>query len=91
MSVAALEAGGPALLAALVLTMALLQFAFSARLALFRRILTPTVTGTIIMLTPVTVMPVIFEQMNNVPAGTAPAGSPLSAATTLELWWSESC
>ncbi len=84
-SIAALEAGGPALLAALVLTMALLQFAFSARLALFRRILTPTVTGTIIMLTPVTVMPVIFEQMNNVPAGTAPAGGPLSAATTLAV------
>ena len=84
-SIAALEAGGPALLAALVLAMALLQFAFSARLALFRRILTPTVTGTIIMLTPVTVMPVIFEQLNNVPAGTAAAGGPLSAATTLAV------
>ena len=84
-SIAALEAGGPALLAALVLTMALLQFAFSARLALFRRILTPTVTGTIIMLTPVTVMPVIFEQLNNVPEGTAPAGGPLSAAITLAV------
>ncbi len=84
-SIAALEAGGPALLATLVLAMALLQFAFSARLALFRRILTPTVTGTIIMLTPVTVMPVIFEQLNNVPAGTAPAGGPLSAAATLAV------
>ena len=84
-SIAALEAGGPALLAVLVLAMALLQFAFSARLALFRRILTPTVTGTIIMLTPVTVMPVIFEQLNNVPEATAPAGGPLAAATTLAL------
>ena len=84
-SIAALEAGGPALLAILVLIMALLQFAFSARLALFRRILTPTVTGTIIMLTPVTVMPVIFEQLNNVPEGTAPAGGPLSAAITLAV------
>lgn len=84
-SIAALEAGGPSLLAALVLAMALLQFAFSARLALFRRILTPTVTGTIIMLTPVTVMPVIFEQLNNVPEGVAPAGGPLSAAVTLAV------
>ena len=84
-SIAALEAGGPTLLAALVLAMALLQFAFSARLALFRRILTPTVTGTIIMLTPVTVMPVIFEQLNNVPEGTARAGGPLSAAVTLAV------
>ncbi len=84
-SIAALEAGGPALLAALVLAMALLQFAFSARLALFRRILTPTVTGTIIMLTPVTVMPVIFEQLNNVPESTAPVGGPLSAGATLAV------
>ena len=84
-SIAALEAGGAALLAVLVLAMALLQFAFSARLALFRRVLTPTVTGTIIMLTPVTVMPFIFEQLNNVPEGTVPAGGPLSAATTLAV------
>ena len=84
-SIAALDAGGPALLAVLVLAMGILQFTFSARLALFRRVLTPTVTGTIIMLTPVTVMPVIFEQLNNVPAGTAPLGGPASAATTLAL------
>ena len=84
-SIAALDAGGPALLASLVLALALFQLVFSARLALFRRILTPTVTGTIIMLTPVTVMPVIFQQLNEVPDGTAPAGAPLSAITTLAV------
>ena len=84
-SIAALDAGGPPLLAAMVLAMALLQFAFSARLALFRRILTPTVTGTILMLTPVTVMPVIFQQLDNVPEGTNPFGAPLCAATTLAV------
>ena len=84
-SIAALDAGGPALLASLVLALALLQFAFSARLALFRRILTPTVTGTIIMLTPVTVMPVVFEQLGNVPEGTPPLGGPMSAITTLAV------
>ena len=83
--IAALDAGGPALLASLVLALALFQIVFSARLALFRRILTPTVTGTIIMLTPVTVMPVIFEQLNEVPDGAAPAGGPLSAMTTLAV------
>ncbi|MXY06438.1 MAG: hypothetical protein F4Y55_11385, partial [Gammaproteobacteria bacterium] len=84
-SIAALDAGGPPLLAAMVLAMALLQFAFSARLALFRRILTPTVTGTILMLTPVTVMPVIFQQLDNVPEGTNPFAAPLCAATTLGM------
>lgn len=82
-SIAALEAGGPALLAALVLAMALLQLGFSLRLAPFRSVLTPTVTGTIVMLVPVTVTPVLFEQMNNVPPGTSPAAGPLCALVTL--------
>ena len=81
--IAALDAGGPALLATLVVALALFQLAFSARLALFRRILTPTVTGTVIMLTPVTVMPVIFEQLENVPPDTPAVAGPLSALTTL--------
>ena len=82
-SIAALEAGGTSLLASLVLALALFQFAFSARLSLFRRILTPTVTGTVIMLTPVTVMPFIFELLENVSKETNPLAAPLSAFTTL--------
>ncbi|MYA97808.1 MAG: hypothetical protein F4X91_15525 [Nitrospinae bacterium] len=82
-SIAALKAGGPPLLAALVFILALCQFAFSARLSLFRRILTPTVTGTVIMLTPVTVMPHIFKQLTNVPEGTPALAAPLCAFTTL--------
>ena len=81
--IGALAEGGPALLAVLVFVMSLAQFVFSARLSLFRRILTPTVMGTIIMLTPVTVMPVIFDQLQNVPAGGPPAAAPLSALATL--------
>ncbi len=82
-SIAALAAGGPALLATLVVMLALVQFAFSARLSLFRRILTPTVTGTVLMLTPVTVMPIMFEQLGNVPSGAPPLAASLSALTTL--------
>ncbi len=84
-SIAALAAGGPALLATLVVILALVQFVFSARLSLFRRILTPTVTGTVLMLTPVTVMPIMFDQLNNVPGGTPPLGAPLSALATLAV------
>ena len=82
-SIAALAAGGPALLATMVVVLSLVQFAFSARLSLFRRILTPTVTGVVLMLTPVTVMPVMFAQLKNVPSLTPPAAAPLSAITTL--------
>ena len=82
-SIAALAAGGPALLATMVVVVSLVQFVFSARLSLFRRILTPTVTGTVLMLTPVTVMPVMFAQLQNVPSHTPPLAASLSAAATL--------
>ena len=84
-SIAALRQGGPALLAGLVCALALFQFAFAARLSLFRRVLTPLVTGTIIILTPVTIMPVIFEQLANVPEGSPPLAAPLSAFTALAV------
>ena len=84
-AIAALEAGGPALLATLVFALSVFQFVVSARLALFRHILTPTVTGTILMLVPVTVMPVIFEQLSNVPDGASAAGGPASALVTLAV------
>ena len=82
-SIAALAAGGPALLATMVVVVSLVQFVFSARLSLFRRILTPTVTGTVLMLTPVTVMPVMFDQLKSVPSLAPPTAAPLSAVTTL--------
>ena len=81
--VTALVAGGPGLLATLVAISALFQFALSERLSLLRRILTPTVAGTVIMLIAVTVMPIIFDMLADVPDGTPRAAAPASAATTL--------
>lgn len=82
-AIVSLKAGGPALLATLVVSVAIFQFAVSTHLALFRHILTPTVNGTIIMLVPVTVMPVIFEQLGNVPVGTSAVAGPACALATL--------
>ncbi|MDE0659092.1 MAG: hypothetical protein OXI79_05515 [Gammaproteobacteria bacterium] len=81
--VTALVEGGPALLATLVVVSALFQFAFSARLSLFRRVLTPTVAGTVIMLIAVTVMPIIFGMLTEVPEDSPPLGAPISAVATL--------
>ena len=67
----AVAAGGVALLASLVVVSALLQFALSFRLSLLRRVVTPTVSGVVLMLIPVTVMPVVFERLDDVPAGAA--------------------
>ena len=49
-SVTALAQGGPAMLTTLVVISALFQFVLAARLSLLRRVLTPTVAGTVIML-----------------------------------------
>ena len=80
--VTALAEGGPAMLATLVAVSALVPLALSGRLSLFRRIITPTVSGTVIMLIPVTVMPVLFDLLDGAP-GTDPAASPLSALATV--------
>ena len=81
-SVAALAQGGPAMLATLVIISSFCQFALAARLSLLRRILTPAVTGTVIMLIPVTVMPIIFKGFEDVPSGTPASAAPFCALTT---------
>ena len=82
-AVTALAQGGPALLATLVAVSALFQFALASRLSLLRRIITPTVAGTVIMLIAVTVMPLILDLIGQVPEGVAPAAGPVTAAVTL--------
>ena len=81
--VTALAEGGPALLATLIVASSLFQFMLSARLSWLRRIFTPTVAGTVIMLIPVTVMPIIFGMLTDVPEGVPPAAAPASAAATI--------
>ncbi len=71
--VAALAEGGPGMLATLVLLSSLVQFTLARRLSILRRILTPAVTGTVIMLIPVTVMPIVFDMLADVPAHVEPA------------------
>ena len=82
-SIFALKQGGPSMLASLVLVSSLFQFIISTKLSIFRRIITPTVTGTVIMLIAVSVMPVVFDLLNKVPQGTSPMAAPISAAATL--------
>ena len=77
--VTALVQGGPAMLATLVLVSSFFQFILSSHLSLLRRILTPAVAGTVIMLIPVTVMPIIFDMLKQVPEGSPALAAPLSA------------
>ena len=80
--VTAIAEGGPAMLATLVVISSLFQFALSARLSLLRRIVTPTVAGTVIMLIAVTVMPIVFGMFDDVREGTPGLAAPLSAIVT---------
>ena len=82
-SITALAKGGPALLATLVVVSSLVPLALSTRLWFLRRILTPTVTGTVIMLIPVTVMSHVFEMLKDVPDEVPAMAAPLSALATL--------
>lgn len=81
--VLALVAGGPALLGVLVLAAGLCQLALAARLALLRRIITPVVSGTLTALVAVTVMPVAFAMLTQVPEHATPAAAPAIAAVTM--------
>ena len=83
--VAALKLAGPSTLATLVVISSLFQFLLAARLSLLRRIFTPVVTGTVIMLIAATVMPVVYDSLGNVPEGTDSAAAPLAAGVTLAI------
>ena len=81
--VTAVAEGGLSLLATLVLVASVVPLAMSFRLTLFRKILTPTVSGTVIMLIPATLMPSAFGLLTDVPAGTPAAAAPLCAIVAL--------
>ena len=84
-SITALTEGGPALLATLVVVAAFIPLLLSWRLSLFQRILTPSVSGTVIMLIPVTVLPFVSGLLTAGPDGGTPPGAALSFGVTALL------
>lgn len=82
-AVAALEAGGAALLATLVVASSLFHFAISARLSLLQRVMTRAVRGTIRMLIVFSIMPIILDLLRDAPEGAAPVALPAVIAATL--------
>ena len=82
-SLIALAEGGPAMLASLVVVTSISQFALAAWLPLLRRIITPVVSGIVIMLVAVMVIPLSFDRLEQVPEGAPPAAGPTVAVVTL--------
>ena len=83
--IAAIEKGGPALMASLIVVSSLFQFLLAAKLSLLRRIFTPVVSGSVIMLIAATVMPIIFTMLDDVPEGTPSFASPVVAVVSLAV------
>ena len=81
--VAALVEGGPTTMALLIVVSSLFQFGLAARLSLLRRIFTPTVAGTVIMLITATVIPLVFAALVDVPEGSESVGGPAAAGVAL--------
>nr|ABE03914.1 SupE [Aplysina aerophoba bacterial symbiont clone pAPKS18] len=81
--ITAVAEGGPALMATLVVVSSVLPLVLAARLPLFQRLLTPTLSATVLMLIPVTVMPAVFGLLTAVPDGTSVMASALSALAVL--------
>ena len=82
-SATALSQGGPGTLASLILVSSVFQFALAVWLPFLRRIITPVVSGTVLMLITATVLPVAFDRLKEVPETTAPVAGLIVAIATL--------
>ena len=82
-SITALVEGGPAMLASLIVVSSLLQFALAAWLPLLRRIITPVVSGTVLMLIAAILIPIAFDNLQQAPEGASLTGGLLSALASL--------
>ena len=75
--IAVMRESGPAMMASLIVVSSLFQFLLAAKLSLLRRIFTPVVSGSVIMLITATVMPAIFPLLSAVPEDTPSYAAPL--------------
>ena len=82
-SVLALNEGGPELLASLVVVSALFYLLLAFWLPQLRRIITPVVSGTVLMLIAATVLPIALDRLSEVPDDVPEAAGPVVGLATL--------
>ena len=85
----ALQQGGAGTLAGLLIAYAAFQIVASLRMALLRRLVTPAISGAILILLTLTLVPVVFRGLGGAPAGAPSYAGPLCilaiSAVTLAL------
>ena len=82
-SVLALAEGGPSTVASLLVLSSVFYFAVAAWLPQLRRVITPAVSGTVLMLIAVTLLPIAWDRLQEVSEGAPAFGGPGVAAVTL--------
>lgn len=82
-SVLALAEGGPGTLASLIVLSSFFCLAIARWLPLLRQIITPAVSGTVLMLIAVLLLHISFDRLQEVPPGAPTFAGPLAAAVTL--------
>ena len=81
--VLALDAGGPAMMGTLVVASSVSYFLLAARLSMLRRVITPLVSGVVIMLLAAMAAPIVFRMLANVPESTPNVAAPVIAVVTV--------
>ena len=82
-SVLAIEEGGAAMLASLIVVSSFFYLALAAWLPLLRRLITPVVSGTVLMLIAAILLPISFDRLQEVPEGASIVAGPCVAVVTL--------
>lgn len=81
--VSAVTAVGPATLASLLVICSFIQIALAWWLPALRRIVTPVVSGTVTMLIAVSVLPIAFDSVQDLPGDTSASAGPVITIVTL--------
>ena len=81
--VSAVTRAGPETFATLMVVCSLIQVALAWWLPTLRRIITPVVSGTVTMLIAVSVLPIAFDSIQDLPAGAPAVAGPTIAGVTL--------
>ena len=81
----ALQEGGPSTLAALIVVSSLFQVVVSMRLSLLRRLVTPAFSGAILILLVITIAPVVFGSLNDLPDDAPDIAGPACILVTFAL------
>ena len=81
--VTTIDAAGPSTFMSLLVVCSVVQIALAWWLPALRRIFTPVVTGTVTMLIAVSVLPIAFDSVQDLPAGAPDVSGPAVAGVTL--------